>query len=227
VNRVTGVDLGQVTDPSAICILDQVEQRYHVRRLERPKLGTSYPDVVKRVAQIMGHSEMADSELVVDATGVGRPVVDAMVVAGLSPIPVLITGGNAVTVTDGWWHVPKRELVSCAQMVLQQGRLRLPESSPLTQPLVTELRAFRVKLSAAGHDSYNAREGEHDDLVLALCLALWRARMLEEEPEPPAAPRPGTDAWREAERRRIRARVMEGVEEQVRREDEGGASWDM
>ena len=36
--------------------------------------------------------------------------------------------------------------------------------------------AFRVKISAEGHDSYGAhREGAHDDLVLALSCAVWYA----------------------------------------------------
>jgi hypothetical protein len=32
---------------------------------------------------------------------------------------------------------------------------------------------MRVKISTAGHDSYSAREGAHDDLVLAVAMAVW------------------------------------------------------
>ncbi len=41
--------------------------------------------------------------------------------------------------------------------------------------LTRELLAFQVKISAeTAHDSYGAwREGAHDDLVLAVALALW------------------------------------------------------
>ena len=36
---------------------------------------------------------------------------------------------------------------------------------------------MRVKVSASGHESFAAwREGTHDDLVLAVALACWRAR---------------------------------------------------
>jgi hypothetical protein len=39
---------------------------------------------------------------------------------------------------------------------------------------VRELRDYRVEISeATGHDSYNARSGRHDDLVLATALAVW------------------------------------------------------
>ena len=44
--------------------------------------------------------------------------------------------------------------------------------------LKKELLNFRVKINiSTSHDSYEAwREGDHDDLVLAVALACWRAR---------------------------------------------------
>jgi len=41
--------------------------------------------------------------------------------------------------------------------------------------LVRELQDFRVEFTAAGHLTFNARSGKHDDLVLALAIAVWRA----------------------------------------------------
>ncbi len=37
------------------------------------------------------------------------------------------------------------------------------------------MRTFRTKITAALHDTYRHREGEHDDLLLALCCAVWAA----------------------------------------------------
>ena len=43
-----------------------------------------------------------------------------------------------------------------------------------------ELEIFKVTFSPSGHDSYGAGEdwrvGNHDDLVLAVALALWSAK---------------------------------------------------
>ena len=40
-----------------------------------------------------------------------------------------------------------------------------------------ELMNMRIKVSVAGHDSYAAaRASNHDDLVLAVALACWRAK---------------------------------------------------
>jgi hypothetical protein len=41
--------------------------------------------------------------------------------------------------------------------------------------LVRELQDFRVEFTATGHLTFNARSGKHDDLVLALAIAVWRA----------------------------------------------------
>jgi hypothetical protein len=116
-------------------------------------------------------------DLVVDFTGVGRPVADMMRKEGLSFTPVLIHGGDAET-RDGAVHrVPKRNLVSAAQIALQSGRLGISTELELAETLRRELLNFKVKINiATKHDSYEAwRERDHDDLVLATALACWRA----------------------------------------------------
>ena len=46
----------------------------------------------------------------------------------------------------------------------------------IAELFIKELQAFRVKISISGHDSYEAhREGDHDDLVLAVAIGAWVA----------------------------------------------------
>lgn len=118
----------------------------------------------------------------VDATGVGRPVVDEMRAKGLRPVPVTITAGQSVTHGDGGYRRgPKPNLVSCLAMLLQTGRLKIARRVPLAAVLVEELKTFEVRHGAAGRDAYGAwREGSHDDLVLAVAVAAWWA---ERQPE--------------------------------------------
>ena len=73
------------------------------------------------------------------------------------------------------WRVPKRDLVGAVQVPLQQQRLQFAEALPLTSVLTQELLTFKVTIDpATAHDSYAAwRERDHDDLVLALALAVW------------------------------------------------------
>jgi hypothetical protein len=88
---------------------------------------------------------------------------------------IQITGGDSVTRDGDVTRVPKRDLVSAAQVALQSERLKIAAELPEAETLTRELQSFQVKISLdTAHDSYGAwREGAHDDLVLALCLALW------------------------------------------------------
>lgn len=176
-----GVDLGQARDFTAIAIVERVggsPESYHVRHVERPALGTPYPTVIARIAAIVRSPALAGAPtLVVDATGVGRPVVDLFDAAGLRPIAVTITAG-ATTSTAGADHrVPKRDLCAVLQVLLQGARLKIAAAMPERAALVDELLAFRVKIDGAtARDSYGGGGGAHDDLVMALALACYGAR---------------------------------------------------
>jgi hypothetical protein len=57
-----------------------------------------------------------------------------------------------------------------------QGDPRPAQGGPRhAETLEREAAAFTMKLSASGHGSYNARSGEHDDLLLAVALPVWHA----------------------------------------------------
>lgn len=188
-----GLDLGQAADFTALAVVERRgaagdnEAELHVRALRRYELGTSYPsivdDVVKRLEanplppRSRGREIPGKPTLGVDATGVGAPVVDIFrrqraLRAHLRPI--LITGGDKVTREGGVTRVPKRDLVGAVQVPLQNGRLKISAALPEAATLTSELQNFQVKISESAHDSYGSwREGTHDDLVLALAIALW------------------------------------------------------
>ena len=105
--------------------------------------------------------------------GVGRPVVDQLRTAGLSPIPVTITAGSAVTFQDGFWHVPKHELVRALVAPLEGDRLRIATRLSYATALKDELQAFTRKVTGAGRSAYGATSGAHGDLVIAVALAVW------------------------------------------------------
>jgi hypothetical protein len=120
---------------------------------------------------------LAGAPLVVDQTGVGRAVVDMLRQAVGWVVPVTITGGHAVTqAEDRSWHVPKKELVTCLQVVMQSRRLQIARSLPDAATLVRELQNFQIKITAAANETFGVwRDGQHDDLVLAVALACWWA----------------------------------------------------
>ena len=118
--------------------------------------------------------------LVVDQTGVGRAVVDMLTDemkgrVNCSFCPVTITGGQEVTRSETvQLRVPKKVLVGSLQVLPQTRRLRVAKALPEAATLVRELEPFRVKITEAANETFGAwREGQHDDLVLAIALAAW------------------------------------------------------
>lgn len=203
-----GLDLGQSRDYTAIAAVERAEETgawdpllyahrrktvLRVRHLERVPLGTSYPDIVERVRDVVRSPDLAgDCHLVVDATGVGRPVVDLLQRRGLgcNILSVMITGADAESSSGGYYRVPKRDLIVGVQLLLQREALQIAGRLPAGPTLVKEMRDMRVKVTLGGKEQYGAwREGEHDDLVLAVALGCWGAKKV----HPWGAP--GEEGW--------------------------------
>ena len=182
-------DLGQSVDPTAIAIIEHVRrarvtyrgfetplpEEFHVRHLARLPLGLSYPDQVAAVLALLRRPPLCDGcDLVVDATGVGRAVVDLFERVGLFPTRVTITSGERATSTGARsWHVPKGVLVSTLDARLHANELKFAAELAEASAMADELKDFRRSVSAAGRFSYEARVGRHDDLVLAVSLGVW------------------------------------------------------
>jgi hypothetical protein len=147
---------------------------YHfaVRHLHRWPLGTSYPAIVADVRTLFAAPPLKGTALAVDQTGVGRAVVDLFRAAGITATlqPFTITHGESGHGST----VAKKNLVGAVQVPLQDRRLKIAERLPLASVLADELSLFRVKITASANQTFEAwRERDHDDLVLALALALY------------------------------------------------------
>jgi hypothetical protein len=177
-----GLDLGQTQDYTASIVLEAHGEgdtrTYDARHIEPWPLGTSYPSIVQAVRSMLNRPPLhGQCTLVVDHTGVGRPIFDLFVEAKIEPIiGITITGGLAWHRDTGrQWHVAKILLVGTVQKFLQSGRLRIGAKLPHARTLQKELRDFRVKITKAANEMYEACEGAHDDLVLSLAVALFAA----------------------------------------------------
>src|SRR5207244_3102446 len=136
-----GLDLGQAQDFTALAIVESVNGEHSIRYLHRFPLGTSYPKIVAEVCKLVERPPLEYPSLVVDATGVGRAVTDLLHDADLwaSLVPVTITSGSHTGFSDGYFRVPKKELVSALQVALQTRRLGIAKQLPNATTLVKEL----------------------------------------------------------------------------------------
>ncbi len=84
--------------------------------------------------------------LAIDATVVGRPVVDTFAERNLPAhlLPVTITGGHKAHSEAGGRHVPKRILVSTLQVALQNQRLRIAAKLTEAATLQKDLQDFQL-----------------------------------------------------------------------------------
>ena len=196
VDYFLGVDIGKINDPTALVGLRRVRYLYapdglrgrapewqeerpsilQVGLIQRIPLGIGYPAIAAHIARVLEIPLWAGNvQLTVDATGVGQPVCDIFRSAGITFVALTITGGTTENISGNDAHVPKLTLISRLQALLHEGRLQIQKDLPDAQALVRELQEFRVEFTAGGNLTFNARSGAHDDLVLALALAAWRA----------------------------------------------------
>jgi hypothetical protein len=75
--------------------------------------------------------------------------------------------------SSGYQHVPKLDLMAGLQVALQEGTLKIAKEMKNAGSLVKELMDVRVRVNGSmGADG----AGKHDDLVIAVALACWRAK---------------------------------------------------
>src|SRR6516162_8131768 len=122
-------------------------RHYATRILARWPLHTSYESIVQDVRTILGKPPLRSTErvygnwlqprevvrqavLCVDATGVGRAVVDMLRRAQLRAqlVAITLTAGARATTANGGWNVPKRDLVSVMQLLLQGRRFQVAKN---------------------------------------------------------------------------------------------------
>ena len=184
-NVCIGVDIGQKVDPTSICVVEPQERTvdgrqtttYLVRHLERLALGTPYPRVAERVAEVVaGVRQKATAgrgiTVFIDATGVGQPIVDLLKASGVRATPVYFTfGDRRIEQEDRSVTLGKAFLVSRLQVLLQCGRILLPKTSE-ADALARELLDYEIRVDEQANEKYGAfRTGVHDDLATALGLA--------------------------------------------------------
>ena len=205
---VIGVELGQVSDVTAIAVVDSQtlpflrseeihsrgwvsvqpvyqapdgsETREHppvnfaLRHLERIPAGVSYPEIVSRVESL--HGQLRTPAVILDGTGVGKAAVELFRRSNFNLSVFTLMAGDQMVQDGSSYRIPKRDVISTTQVLLQTGRLKIARSLPHAALLARELFNFRFKVTSKGpEDALDWREGPDDDLVLALAIAAWEA----------------------------------------------------
>lgn len=176
---ILGLDLGQQNDYTVLSMLKMYEIKgtleYHLQYLKKYPLRTSYPDIVELVNGFIKNPFLKDKALlIVDYTGVGRPVVDLLRGYEVNLVALNITGGSS----SNWKNnrevsVPKKDIVSSLQVSFQSSKLKISSDIKHLDDLKKEFINFKAKINSGGNASFNAASGYHDDIVMSIGIAIW------------------------------------------------------
>ena len=188
-----GVDIGKMRDHAAYVLLEyrviptgkrdpatyQALYRRELRVVmaEQFRLQTAYQVVIARLQRLCAHPHLAhNTQLILDGTGKGEPVEEMFRDAKLpvTLLPICITSGGKVTVNGSWRSVPKVDLVTSLELLLERGYLKISTAMPQGDLLRNELRHFERRSHRGGSLTYGAGVG-HDDLAMSLAMAGWWA----------------------------------------------------
>lgn len=149
---IMGVDVAKHVDWTVVTVMDTHAK--HVVAFERWN-QIDWPMQVERIANISAHYNGA--MIVLDATGAGDPINDALVERGLSVIPFKFSNQT------------KTQLIQKLAMSIERREVTFPE----IPQLLAELRMFAFERLPSGLIRYGAPQGQHDDCVISLALALY------------------------------------------------------
>jgi hypothetical protein len=108
------------------------------------------------------------SAILVDSTGLGEPLHDGLLMRGLPTYPYHLGGQR------------KTQLIQALSVAIQSRAVTYPE----IPVLISELGSYQYQMTPAGALQYSAPEGDHDDAVISLALAVWAAQHPIWAPEP-------------------------------------------
>lgn len=147
---VAGLDFGQANDWTVLSIVDgaTLEQ---VELLRLNKLP--WADMRARIADAT--RRWAARAVWAESNSIGQPNIEALAAAGVPVVPFQTTAATKGPLIAGLHHA------------LHDGGLKLLDRPEQRR----ELAAFQARQTAAGHWTYSAPDGEHDDTVIANALA--------------------------------------------------------
>jgi hypothetical protein len=88
------------------------------------------------------------------------------------------------------FYVPKRDLILPVRKLIEDGRMKYDPKLQHAETFVNELRAMEYDTSPTGYEKFEARQGEHDDLVMSVCVAVWRTQFFGGRPSGSRDPEP-------------------------------------
>ena len=192
-----GVDLAKAHDYTSLAIIEMIKDTdpatgvktvsYQLKALDRIR-GIEYPVIVDLILKTVKFLETQTTGpicLCLDASGLGAPVRDYLkqshVFVGSREIfPVVFTGGEAARYdkVSHNYNISKTLIISNFRNLMQRKRIGFAAGLESLPVFLKEIESYEYGSSPSGKTTMNAKEGEHDDMICAVCIPLiiaeWR-----------------------------------------------------
>ncbi len=154
---VFGVDLARTFDRTAIVGFDtHTNHLVYFKTLQNESWEQQKQTILGILKRYNG------AQAVCDATGVGDSFVEQLSLAGANIWPFKISSNQV-----------KRNLIEKLAMFLENKYLTYPD----IEEIKDELNSFEYEVTANNNITYNAPVGKHDDIVIAMALAVQLLQM--------------------------------------------------
>lgn len=149
---ILGGDLAKTHDWTVLVVIDRETRRvvYFERRNQE-----SWNLQKARIKAVC--AKYNNALCVIDASSFGDPIAEDLARTGVSIIPFKFTS------------ISKEELIEKLIVAIEQRFITFPD----IEVLIQELENFETTISSSGKTKYQAPEGQFDDCVIALALAVW------------------------------------------------------
>lgn len=152
-----GLDLAKTEDFTVLVIMNREYRVVFVERFQRQDWGIQ----IERVRATLERYNRAS--VLVDSTGKGEPVLEALLAKGCNADPYLFSARS------------KNDLVTNLSMLLEQRKVELPRVEVMPE-MIEELEDFQYTISDSGNVKTGASGSRHDDCVIALGLCAMQVK---------------------------------------------------
>lgn len=149
---VMGVDLAKVQDYTVLRVYDRdTNSLVYSDRFQT----LEWPFQRQRI--VATARNFNNALCIIDATGIGDPICDDLIRAGVSVVPFKIT------------QQTKKDIIEKLSIWIEKRMIRLlPQKTALL-----EYENFSYEIGPTGSIRYGARQGYHDDIIISDALAVW------------------------------------------------------
>lgn len=159
-----GIDFGKVIDSTVLIFVKKIDNKFTVEFIREFKPPMIYHEVSDFILQ--NNKRWRVDRIIVDQTGVGEGVIE-----DLGKLGSMVHGEKLTTPF-------KEKIISNLKIVMQDGRLKIPDN----EQLILQLHALKRKYTDSGQVKYtHPTRGriQHDDYVWALALAVFEGETSE------------------------------------------------